>query len=331
MRELDPIRRLAPPVEPLAPQDVARIRARALAPRRRRRNVGALLGPVAIAACVAAVVLVTAGGDVEVPAPTGQAPQGDVPGAPRLLLGGGWTVTRVDEWQSGSGEMTFERDGQELQLSWMPGRDAGPSKEDGARHVLTFGTADGARAAVWRWRGSDEYHAVWRVGDTSLDARGTASSAAAFAGMVENLRQVGVDEWLRALPASAVAPAERGDAVDEMLDGIPRPPGLDLARLRDSAATRDRYQLGAQVAGAVACGWIAEWAEARAAGDDERVRRATAALASSGDWAILREMNAEGDYPEAVWQYADAVAGDGTVMGGKRLTVEESYRAALCS
>jgi hypothetical protein len=55
------------------------------------------------------------------------------------------------------------------------------------------------------------------------------------------------------------------------------------------------------------------------------------ALASSHDWAILREMNSDGDYPEVVWQYADAVAGDGTVVGGKAVSVEESYKAALCS
>jgi hypothetical protein len=50
------------------------------------------------------------------------------------------------------------------------------------------------------------------------------------------------------------------------------------------------------------------------------------ALASSRDWAILQEMNSEGDYPEVLWQYADAVAGDGKVV-----SVEESYKAALCS
>ena len=45
--------------------------------------------------------------------------------------------------------------------------------------------------------------------------------------------------------------------------------------------------------------------------------------------AVLNQMNADGDYPEVVWEYADAIAGDGTIMGGKRLTVEESYKDAL--
>src|SRR5688500_15859631 len=109
MRELDPIRRLAPPVEPLAPDAVARIRARALAPRRRRLPVAGLLVPAAIAATVAVVVVLGGSPDREVPA---QAPAAAADGAPRLLLGGGWKVTRVDEWKPGSGEMTFARDRQ---------------------------------------------------------------------------------------------------------------------------------------------------------------------------------------------------------------------------
>jgi hypothetical protein len=336
MRELDPIRRLAPPVEPLAPEAVARIRARALTPRRRRRRpVAALLAPVAVAAGVALVVVLGGGQDREVPAPMGQALHEDRGESPRLLLGG-WKVTRVDEWKPGNGEMTFEREGRTLQLNWLPTSDAGPAigpgKEPGARPELEFGTSDGHRATVWRYKGSNEYTAVWRDGDTTLIARGEMmEGAAGFAGLVQSLRDIGVAEWLRAVPERAVTPPEHADVVDEMLAGLPLPPGLDVDALRSGAATRDRYQLGAQVAGAVACGWLATWAKAKAARDDARVQRAVVALASSRDWAILQEMNAEGDYPEGVWEYADAVAGDGTVMGGKLLTVEESYKAALCS
>ena len=56
---------------------------------------------------------------------------------------------------------------------------------------------------------------------------------------------------------------------------------------------------------------------------------AAAALATSHQWRVLDEMNTEGDYPEVLWQYADALQADGTVLGGKRLTIEESYRDAL--
>jgi hypothetical protein len=41
-------------------------------------------------------------------------------------------------------------------------------------------------------------------------------------------------------------------------------------------------------------------------------------------------MNADGDYPEVVWQYADAVNGKGDVPAGKLgLTVEETCTDAL--
>jgi hypothetical protein len=333
MRELDPIRRLAPPLEPLAPDELARIRARALAPRRRRRvRLVGLLAPVAVAAGVALVVVLGGGQDREVEAPAGQA----LADPPRLVLGGDWKMTRVDEWTQGSGEAAFERsDGRTLQLSWLPTSEAGsaigPAKEPGARHELEFGTSDGHRATVWRYEGTNDFTAVWRDGDTTVSARGVMpEGAAGFAGLVQSLRSVGVDEWRRALPESAVTPPEQAGAVDAMLEGLPLPPGFDVERLGEGATTRDRYQLGALVSGAVACGWIAEWADAKAAGADGRAERAVTALATSRDWAILREMEAQGDYPKVVREYADAVAGDGTIMGGKRLTVEESYKAALC-
>jgi hypothetical protein len=330
MRELDVVRRLAPPVDPPAPDAVARMRARALGGRRRpQRRAGWLVAPLAIGATLALVVVLAQAGGGRERAFAAEAVSA-AEGAPRLLLGGGWRVTRMDEWNAGRGEMTFARDERELQLSWVPTRLAGPDKPAGARFDVRLGTADGVRATVWRYEGTDEYTAVWRQGDATVRARGTATSGAAFAGLVEGLRQVAVDDWLQALPESAVTPQEHPDAVDDMLAGLPLPPGLDVDSLRAGAGTRDRYQLGAQVAGAVACGWLATWADAKAAGDDAGVRRAVVALGSSRNWAILREMNSEGDYPEVVWQYADAVAADGTVVGGKVVSVEESYKAALC-
>ena len=330
MRELETVRRLAPPVESPTPDAVARMRARTFGHRRPQRRAGWLVAPLAIGAALALVIVLTQAGGGRERAFAAEAVRA-AEGAPRLLLDGGWRVTRMDEWNAGSGEMTFERDGRELQLSWVPTRVAGPAKQSGARLELKFGTSEGVRATVWRYEGSNEYTAVWRHGDATVTARGAAASGAEFAGVVENLRSVGVEDWLRALPDSAVTPQEHPEAIEEMLAGVPLPPGFDAGSLRDGAATRDRYQLGAKVAGAVACGWLASWAEAKTAGDDAGVRRAVVALASSRDWAILREMNPKGAYPEVLWRYADAVAGDGTVMGGKVLTVEESYKAALCS
>jgi hypothetical protein len=40
-------------------------------------------------------------------------------------------------------------------------------------------------------------------------------------------------------------------------------------------------------------------------------------------------MDDEGGYPEVLWDYVDATAADRPVMGGKPVTVEESYGNAL--
>ena len=52
-----------------------------------------------------------------------------------------------------------------------------------------------------------------------------------------------------------------------MLAGVPHPEGFDIVALQSGDGIRDRYQLGAQVAGAVACAWIEQWVDARRAGD----------------------------------------------------------------
>ncbi len=87
--------------------------------------------------------------------------------------------------------------------------------------------------------------------------------------------------------------------------------------------------MGARVVGAVTCSWLDQWIDAAASGDSERQAEAVDALLSSKSWSILLEMDVDGDYPEVVWEYADAIAGDGTVIGGRVLTVEESYGPAL--
>jgi len=64
------------------------------------------------------------------------------------------------------------------------------------------------------------------------------------------------------------------------------------------------------VAGGVACAWIDRWATARDTGDTATADEAVAAVRSSREWPILQEMNAEGDYPEFLWETGDEMAGD---------------------
>jgi hypothetical protein len=91
----------------------------------------------------------------------------------------------------------------------------------------------------------------------------------------------------------------------------------------------ERYHLGARVAGGVACAWIERWIEARADGDAAAAGEAVEAMRTSRTWPILREMDAEGDYPEMVWELADAMRGVRSFPGATPRWVEENYRSGL--
>jgi hypothetical protein len=328
--DLEQLRRLTPPVEPAPPETVERVRARlvvaASGGRARRRRPLVVAVPLAVGAALAIVVFVTQLGAGHSPAFAAEAVRA-AESSPRLLLDG-WTVTRVDEWQAGTGEMTFARGGREIEVRWSPWPGEGPSKPGELRVAVT--DVLGARAVVRRYDGTDEYTASWRDGKAAVEARGRAYGRDDFVDVLHSFSKTDVQGWLSAMPESAVTPRQHADAVAAMLKGLPIPPGLDVDTLGTNGETRDRYQLGAQVSGAVACGWIAEWLHARAAGDRVAAARAADALATSRSWPILREMQADGAYPDVLWQYADAVRTGGDAPAGKPgMTVARTSNDAL--
>jgi hypothetical protein len=251
---------------------------------------------------------------------------------PRLLVGvDGWRVRRADQFAVHTGEMTFGDGTHELELRWQSARDRDPLLKDRASSAVRVATVTvtGNEGQVFRYRGTANDHtAIWRSGAYVLELRG-ALDRDAFLAVVRSLHTVGVDSWLGAMPDNVVRPGDRAAAVRAMLEGVPVPPGFDTEALAAGNDVRDRYQLGAAVTGAVACAWISRWADARKSGDNAKLRAAVGAMATSHHWPVLQAMQHEGDYPKVLWEYADAMAGNGTVMGGKVLTVEESYPQAL--
>jgi hypothetical protein len=255
--------------------------------------------------------------------------------APRLLVSEpGWQVERADELSARYGEMTFTNGERDLDVKWLPARlhehavatrMADPGLDD-------LGTAPAVRAEarMFRYSGTRDFVAVWLRGNHTLEVRGAAADASAFRTVLASLREVDVDTWLSAMPQSVVAPAAQAEAVREMLADIPLPPGFDPAEIPHGNGVRDRYHLGAAVVGAVACAWIDHWVAARRASDHESARAAVEAMATSRTWSVLLEMDDEGAYPEVLWKYADALATNAPVMGGRPLSIEESYVDALC-
>jgi hypothetical protein len=299
---------------------------------------------VALAGGIAAVILAVglSGGDDRLGPSPGRAwaaPALRVAHAvPRLLLDEpGWVVERADQFDVREGEMTFRNGARTLDLHWRSS-DHASWVEDRAHSAkrLPVGEVTGTRAAIFRYPGSaGDFTALWRDGRYSLELRVGFGRGAEpmtideYRRLLASLKAVSVDEWLSAMPESVVLPKESESVVDEMLADMTLPDGFDRGALETGDAVRDRYQLGARVAGAVACAWIRIWVDARESGDAEAEAAAVSAMQGSRRWAILNEMNAAGDYPEVLWDFADAMKGNGRIMGGRGMAVEANYEEGL--
>jgi hypothetical protein len=316
---------------------------------RRRRPVGYVIGVAAVAAAVVAGVLL--GGGTRDDTGTVDPAAEDGTTVPRLLVDlQGWGVESVDERSSNWGELTLTDGEQTLVVRWQPADQhewklddvagsTGPGEpatvlghpaELFVYHEPTIGQAAAPT------EGSDlppdalgDFTTLWLDGQISVEARGAFRSIEAYRSALDALVEVDGGRWSAALPASAVPPDARAATVDTMVADIPLPPGIDLEALRQSDLTVDRYQLGAEVTGTVTCRWIDAWVTATNAGDAAGVQQAVDAMAGSHDWAVLQEMNDEGDWPDVIWEYADALPADLPIGPGGSFTIEDSYSQGL--
>ena len=268
------------------------------------------------------------------PAPAGgdQPAEPQTEGSPLLLVGQqGWRVSRADQQSATTGEMTFTNGERELELTWRPASDHDMFVEDRALDAAETWDVEIARrdGVLFRYEGTTDFTAMWVDGDLSLELRGVFPDVDAYRAVAQTLGRVDEETWLAALPGDVVTPAERPATVDEMLRDIPVQPAIRIARLKESRVVSDRYQLGARVTAEAACAWIRAWIDARSSGDEARAREAVEAMATSRDWAILEEMEPQGGWSEVVWEYADAMAGEGEVPGGGPMTVAGSYEDSL--
>lgn len=253
---------------------------------------------------------------------------------PRILVAApGWKVRTVEGFDPHNGETTFQLgpdrwretpvygDGGSLagtsrtnaaphfEVTWYP-RDqyesyrADRATVGGLQHVTVLGR----RAQMVSYSATDHAVMLPPQGEVFIELRGRLGNEAEFKRfLAEDVEQVGVGTWLAAMPASVVTSGSAETAAAAVLADIAVPPGFDRVAVARGLAL-DSYQFGAKVTGEVACGWIAEWDRARRAGDEAAARRAADALAGSRNWKVLAEMDAEGDYPEVIWGYADQVS-----------------------
>jgi hypothetical protein len=255
--------------------------------------------------------------------------------SPLVLLGApGWRVEYADEQSRQEGELQFRRgptpppqdatvsgeasaapipaDTNSAQLTWQRGP-IGSWLEDRAASAARTTTAPvlGTSARVYQYKGGTPGHrditALFRYDGRVLEFRAGAAGVNAFKALLATLKRVDTDTWLSAMPPSVVKTPDRESTIRQMLRSVPLPPGFDLEDIKGAGLTKDRYQLGAAVAGTIACQWFKRWADAREKNDRVKEREATAAMATATGWPILHEMAKQGDYPDVLYEYAAAM------------------------
>lgn len=224
----------------------------------------------------------------------------------------GWTVAYVSdpgegesevEWEKGDASLSVNLRDADLRDSYVEDRQQinHPEVDPGAPVELL-----GQPARMWAYS-ADDHTAIGAVeGSVYPEVRGQGMDGAAYIGLLAQLRWTDQAGFESTLPEEFVTAGEADDTIARMLRGVRLAPGAAVP----SSGENDPYQLGADVARQVVCPWIAEFARAREAGDSRAVEDAQKALAASRSWAFLNAMNAEGDYPEVVWEMsADVNAG----------------------
>lgn len=292
-----------------------------LAARRARRHPW--LAAVAAAAAVAAVVggVVWLGAQKEDRVEPAPAEDGFGSGDRAVLDRTGWQLDNLQDDPERGGEIGYSKGEQELSIHWRPAA----LYDDYVSDRNDIGASEpvdvlGRTSQMWAYNATD--HTVIRPveGDYTLEVRGSGMDEAAFRALLADLVLVDEGGLEKRMPAEAILDSERPAAIAEMLDVLPLPDGFDRASVTSHELSR--YHLIADVTGTVTCAWVAQYDAATKAGDAAAVEQAQDALRTARQWPVLEEIVDEGDWSEAVWQYADIVvagaptAEDREILGG---------------
>jgi hypothetical protein len=264
------------------------------------------------------------------------APESPGSGYRAVVTAPGWKAGYVSQDDKYGGEVQFTKGGQNLAISWYPEKTYQDYLLD--RQHITQPPAPGDPVTVlgkpgqlWAYSATD--HTVMREPQLGhwMEFRGDGMDRAAFEELLTHLKLVSLPEFESALPSSFVSSEDRPAAVRKILDGIEEVTGVTVpagTTLDTRSDQQDPYQLGADIAGQYACAWISEFAHAKSAGDQARADEAARVMGTSRQWPVLQEMDAEGDFSEVIWDYADTI-GAGELPGNDK--GEVSVDSALAS
>lgn len=293
-------------------------------PRRPRRWPVAVAAAAAVTAAIAVPVVLTQGGEDPKGRVTGQpsqpASEPDFGSGDRAILTAeGWAVTYSTDHPEHGGELQYVKGGQQLEITWYQAEAYDGYVEDRQRiehpEVDPGTPVDMLGKPSLLWPYSADNHTVIRPveQDFFLEVRGGGMDRATFVELLGELRLVSREEFQASLPEDRVTDAERATVVRSMLVGVPVPDGFETP----ASSETERYHLAADVTGAVACHWIAQFDRARRNGDRAGATAAQQAMGTASTWPILMEIKDEGGWTDVVLEYADEVV-DGRVPEGYR-------------
>ncbi|SDT28562.1 hypothetical protein [Actinoplanes derwentensis] len=232
---------------------------------------------------------------------------------PRLLIDDpAWKIAAVSGFAAERGTIRFTDGSREAEVGWYPAKTYDSYHQDRLRIGTPVpATVAGTKANVFAYSSDDFVAQLVPNGSAFVELRANGLPRAEFEQVLTRVVQVEPDRFLAAMPAEVITSSRVRAAAAEILSDVPIPPGFDIDKI-DAAGANDPYQFGAVVTGQVTCTWIAEWIRADSAGDDDSAKVAAAALRSSHQWKILKNMKDKGGWSEVLWEIADKVA-DGTV------------------
>ena len=267
---------------------------------------------LAVVLAAAAVAAVLTAGLVLLPHLTQAAdPAGSAGTGNRLLLDAtDWRLRYVQD-SAAEGEVQYDKGPLNLTIYWRKA-DRYQMVFDDRANGRTSKQVDLLGLSGTQFRSGGKYISYTTVlkpsGGWFFELRADGLPEKQYRELLGKLRRVDQATWEAGLPAWVVTPAEEPAAIAGMLADIPRPAGLDPARLR-THKTNVRYHIGAQVTRVVTCAWIEQWDKARRSGDTAGAAQAVAALKTVPRWRILAEMEASGDWPSALRGWARTVVG----------------------
>ena len=196
-----------------------------------------------------------------------------------ILDAPGWVVTSAYADDT-SGEMTYEKGDQSLDIMWG-NADSYQGYVEDRRHIVQP-AADGAPIVILdadaqMWAYSDDDHTAIREveNDQWIEFRGSGMREAGYLALLDQLRLTDLAGFEATLPDSFVVEDERarrgrrGPRRDRRGRRPAAARGVDRSSI--TSDQNDDYQFGAEIAGAVACAWLDELADAQQAGDEARV------------------------------------------------------------